>query len=137
MIAKHTSEVEGVPVKTATFNKKNFDVKGVTIRWLSKVGQDANGQPEYGLRHFTVEPGGEIPVHSHFYQQTMYIESGEFECFAADPETGEILESRLCKPGDWVYTGADEPHGMRNASTAESGTFLCCICNVYDAQDAL
>lgn len=137
MIAKNVSEVEGAQIKEITYKDQVRAVKGVTIRWLSKVGKDAKGQPEYGLRHFTVAPGGEIPGHSHFYLQTMYIESGQFECFGYDPDTDQVVASRVCGPGDWVYTGAYEPHGMRNMSATEPGTFLCCICNVYENEDVI
>ncbi|WP_022661342.1 cupin domain-containing protein [Paucidesulfovibrio longus] len=137
MIAKNVKEVQGIQVKETSFKGQRREVKGVTVRWLSKAGRDAEGQPEYGLRHFTVEPGGVIPAHDHFYLQTMFIESGEFECYAYDPETGEPVESRVCRQGDWVYTSAREPHGMRNMSATEPGTFLCCICNVYSDEDTL
>lgn len=137
MIAKNVNEVEGARVREANYKGQRREVTGVTIRWLSKAGRDAAGQPEYGLRHFTVDPGGAIPLHSHFYLQTMYIESGAFECFACDPETDEVTASRICKAGDWVYTAAHEPHGMRNVSDTEPGTFLCCICNVYSDDEVL
>lgn len=137
MIARNVGEVEGAGIKEITYKDQVREVKGVTIRWLSKQGRDANGQPEYGLRHFTVDPGGVIPAHNHFYLQTMYIESGTFECFAYDPDTDEVVDSRVCKAGDWVYTAAWEPHGMRNMSDTEPGTFLCCICNVYGNEEAV
>lgn len=137
MIAKSTKEVEGVQIKKINYKGQAREVKGVTIRWLSKVGEDVDGMPEYGLRHFTVDPGGYIPAHNHFYLQTMYIESGSFECFAYDPETDEPISSRICGPGDWVYSASMEPHGMRNMSDTEPGTFLCCICNVYGDQETL
>ena len=63
MDAKNVKNVEGIKVQQIGYKGENREVKGVTIRWLSKSGQDENGQPEYGLRHFTVEPGGEIPAH--------------------------------------------------------------------------
>ncbi|WP_031485438.1 cupin domain-containing protein [Maridesulfovibrio frigidus] len=132
MKAMHVTDVEGIIVEKIPYKGEVYEVKGVTIRWLSKSGKDANGQPEYGLRHFTVEPGGEIPAHNHFYLQTVYIEKGSFECFSYDPETDEIEESKICGPGDFVYAESMEPHGMRNVSETESATFLCCICNVYE-----
>lgn len=137
MKAMNVNDVEGIEVKEAMYKGEARAVKGVTIRWLSKEGKDAKGQPEYGLRHFTVAPGGVIPAHNHFYLQTMYIESGSFECFAYDPETDEAVDSKVCTAGDWVYTSAHEPHGMRNTSGTEPGTFLCCICNVYDNAETL
>ncbi len=71
------------------------DVIGTSVRWLSKCGDDGHGYPEYGLRHFTIQPGGSIPIHSHFYNQTMYILTGEFECWAFDSETDQIVEKAI------------------------------------------
>ena len=107
------------------------DVVGTRVRWLSKKGQDSKGQPEYGLRFFTIQPGGSIPIHNHFYEQTMYIISGEFECWSFDPDTDELKEAKICGPGTSIYIPGMEPHGMKNTSDGPS-TFLCCICNVYE-----
>jgi quercetin dioxygenase-like cupin family protein len=120
-------EVKEIPYK-GTMN----EVKGIGIRWLSKAVRDKDGEAEYGLRLFTAKPGAEIPIHNHFYVQTMYILSGRFECWRFDPETDEKIESVACGPGDSIYVASLEPHGMRNISKDEPGTFLCCICNVYD-----
>ncbi len=107
------------------------DVMGTSIRWLSSCGDDGTGHPEYGLRFFTIQPGGQIPIHNHFYHQTMYILSGQFECWQFDTETEEIVEQVVVGPGDVVYVPGMEAHGMRNRSDTEPGTFLCCIANVY------
>jgi len=124
-------ECEGRKVETINFKGEPQDVKGVTIRWLSKCGQDATGAPQYGLRHFTVEPGGEIPIHDHFYHQTTYILTGEFECWTFDPETGEKVETAICGPGTATYSPSMVPHGMKNTSDTEPATFLCCIGSIY------
>jgi len=107
------------------------DVIGTSVRWLSKYGDDGNGFPEYGLRLFTIQPDGQIPIHNHFYHQTMYILSGEFECWEFDPQTDELKQKSICGPGTSVYIPSKEPHGMKNTSS-EPSTFLCCICNVYE-----
>lgn len=137
MKAMNVADVEGVRVKEFPYKGVMREVKGVTVRWLSRVGKDAGGQPEYGLRHFTVEPGGIIPAHSHFYLQTLCIVSGRFECLSYDPDTDEVVDSKICGPGDWVYSESMEPHGMKNLSDTEPGTFLCCICNVYGDLETL
>jgi len=124
-------DIEDIKVEKIAYNGKVNDVKGVSVRWLSKTGEDKDGKPEYGLRFFTAEPGAEIPIHNHFYVQTMYIMSGQFECWRFDPETGEMVEKVICGPGDAIYVPSMEPHGMRNLSETEPGTFLCCICNIY------
>ena len=110
------------------------DVNGITVRWLSRVGTDASGNPEHGLRHFTIQPGGVIPIHDHFYHQTMYILDGQFECWEFDPKTDRVTETSVVGPGDFVYVAGMAPHGMKNIGDTP-GTFLCCIANVYDKKD--
>jgi quercetin dioxygenase-like cupin family protein len=129
VIAKSASDVEELSVGSLQYQGVTSAVKEVTVRWLSKVGQDAEGSPAYGLRLFTIGPGGEIPTHNHVYMQTMYIVSGRFECWAAKPDTDD-MEKRICGPGDMVYVPSMEPHGMRNMSSTEPGQFLCCICTL-------
>jgi len=131
MIIEKAQNVEGIKVESIGYKEQMKSVKDVTVQWLSKTGEDEAGYPEYGLRLFTIGPSGEIPIHSHFYIQTMYILSGEFECWQFDPETDEIVDTKTCGPGDSVYIASMEPHGMKNLSSTEAGTFLCCICNLY------
>ncbi len=121
-----------VRIEQFPYKGKMHDVEGVTVRWLSQTGMDDSGQPEYGLRLFTVQPKGRIPIHNHFYVQTMYILSGKFECWRFDPETDAMAEKWVCGPGDAVYVPSMLPHGMQNLSETEKATFLCCICNVYE-----
>ena len=128
-------DVEAVRIETFPYRGKQYEVKGISVRWLSKHGDDGTGYPEYGLRHFTAEPGGQIPIHNHFYHQTMYILSGRFECYRYDSATDEPAERAVCGPGDVIYIPSLEPHGMKNLSDTEPATFLCCICNVYEREE--
>jgi quercetin dioxygenase-like cupin family protein len=104
-------DCEDVKIDKFPYRGKQYDVKGISVRWLSKHGDDGTGYPEYGLRFFTAQPDGEIPIHNHFYHQTMYIVSGQFECYQYDADTDEVVKSVTCGPGD-----------------------LCCICNVYEEE---
>lgn len=133
MIAMRAHDVEDAQVGAISYKGQTSPAKGVTVRWLSKVGKDAQGSPAYGLRLFTIAPGGEIPMHNHEYEQTMYIVSGQFECWEANQETDEIAK-KVCVPGDMVYVPRMEPHGMRNMSETEPGEFLCCICTLHASQ---
>jgi len=137
MIVHKASNVEGIRVEKFPYKGVMREVTGVTLRWLSKRGTDAAGNPAYGLRHFTVAPGGSIPAHAHYYLQTVYIESGEFECLSYDPDTDEVVETCLCGPGQSVFVDFNEPHGMRNTSTTEPATFLCCVCSLGDGEVSL
>jgi len=127
-------DVEDVKIAKFPYKGKPYAVKGISVRWLSKFGDDGTGYPEYGLRLFTAEPGGEIPIHNHFYIQTMYILSGRFECYQFDAKTDQKIKSGVAVAGDAVVIPSAEPHGMRNLSDTEPATFLCCICNVYEKE---
>jgi len=127
-------DVEDVRIAKFPYRGQPYDVKGISVRWLSKFGDDGTGYPEYGLRLFTAQPGGEIPIHNHFYIQTMYILSGRFECYRFDPKTDQKTKSWIAADGDTVVVPSLEPHGMRNLSDTEPATFLCCICNVYEKE---
>ncbi len=132
----HWQDCEDIKIDKFPYRGEMHDVVGVSVRWLSKHGDDGNGYPEYGLRLFTIQPGGYIPIHSHFYHQTMFIQSGEFECWEFDSETDELKQSKTVGPGTSVYVPSMMAHGMKNTDS-EPGTFLCCICNVYHDEESI
>ena len=107
-----------------------MEVKNVSIKWLSQAGPDESS-PDYGLRFFTVGPGGTIPIHNHFYVQTMYMLTGNLIVYAHDPKTDEKLMEKRIGVNDFVFVPSMEPHSMVNPSDTKEATFLCCIANVY------
>ena len=124
-----------IKIETFPYRGQPLKVTGISVRWLSRCGDDGHGNPEYGLRLFTAQGGGEIPIHNHFYEQTMYILSGRFVCYQYDAENDQVVREVQCGPGDAIYIPSMEPHGMRNLSSSEPATFLCCIANVYQNED--
>jgi hypothetical protein len=79
-------------IKIDKHSGKSYDVKAIRVSWLSRFGKDDMGYSEYGHRLFTAGPDGEIPIHNYFYVQTMYILSGQFECWRFDPQTDEMVK---------------------------------------------
>jgi quercetin dioxygenase-like cupin family protein len=130
MIVKNMKEANENKIETYPYRGKPLKVKNVWIRWLSQTGPE--GAPEYGLRFFRIGPGGEIPIHNHFYYQTMYILSGRIAVFSHDLKTDKVVEEKNMGPNDFVFVPTMEPHSMRNLSDTEDVTFLCCIANVYE-----
>ncbi|MFH1102186.1 MAG: cupin domain-containing protein [Pseudomonadota bacterium] len=126
-------DYEDKKIEKFPFKEKVRPVVGTSIRWLSQYGDDGTGYPEYGLRYFTIEPAGEIPIHNHFYHQTMFILSGKAECYQYDYDTEKVVVKKITGPGDFIYVPSMEPHGMKNIGN-EPLTFLCCIANVYDGE---
>jgi len=119
-------------IESFPYKGRSLKVREVGIRWLSQAGPDDS--PEYGLRFFTVGPGGEIPIHNHFYVQTMFILSGRMVVYSYDRETDEQTSEQTVGPHDIIFVPSMEPHGMKNASGTEEATFLCCIANVYEEE---
>ena len=130
MIVKNATDAKKMKIETFPYRGKPYPVKDVWIQWLSQAGpQDS---PEYGLRFFTIGPGGAIPVHNHFYVQTMYVLSGRLSVVSHHSETDEKVEEKRMGPNDFVFVPSMEPHSIRNLSDTESASFLCCIANVYE-----
>lgn len=126
---KEERKIDSFPYKG-----KPYAVKGVGIRWLSQAGpQDS---PDYGLRFFRVEPKGEIPIHNHFYVQTMYLLTGRLVVYAHDPATDKKVREKSVGPNDAIFIPSMEPHSIINPSEKEEATFLCCIANVYEEEGA-
>ncbi|HDZ90742.1 MAG: cupin domain-containing protein [Deltaproteobacteria bacterium] len=120
-------------IETFPYRGKPLKVNGVGVRWLSQAG--LGDSPEYGLRFFTVGPGGEIPIHNHFYVQTMFILSGNMTVYSYHPETDEQTAETQVGPNDAIFIPSMEPHSMKNNSNTEEATFLCCIANVYEEDE--
>lgn len=125
-----TAESEEKVIAEFPYRGVPLPVKDVTVRWLSQAGPE--GSPEYGLRLFRVGPGGEIPIHKHFYYQTMYILTGSLVVASYDPETDTRTQERRVGPTDVVFIPSMEPHSAANPSDGEECTFLCAIANVYE-----
>ncbi len=134
MDIRNFKDCEDITIEKFPFKGEMHDVIGTSVRWLSRYGDDGTGNPEYGLRFFTIQPGGKIPIHNHFYHQTMYILTGKTECWQSDMETEDIVEKKVAGPGDYVFVPSMEPHGMKNIGD-EPVTFLCCIANIYEEQN--
>lgn len=91
-------------------------VQGATMAVM--VGRE-DGAPNFALRQFEIEPGGNTPKHSHDYEHEVYIVGGQ----------GEVLlegSYRPIKGGDVIYVPADEVHQFR-ASSDEALRFLCIV----------
>jgi quercetin dioxygenase-like cupin family protein len=125
MIVLNVNDKQEKKIETYPYKGKPLTVKETYIRWLSQAGP--KDSPEYGLRFFTLGPGGAIPIHNHQYYQTMYILSGHLVVSAYDVKTDAKTEEKVMGPNDFVFVPSMEPHSIRNQSDTENATFLCCI----------
>ena len=127
----NAKDVAAKKIETFPYKGKPYQVKDVSIKWLSQAGLDKSS-PDYGLRFFTVGPRGIIPIHNHFYVQTMYMLTGELIVYSHDRETDEKVKEKRIGPDDFVFLPSMEPHSMTNPSDTLEATFLCCIANVIE-----
>src|SRR5436190_15360670 len=79
-------------------------VKGVSMRMM--VGR-GDGAPNFAMRHFTVEPGGYTPHHSHNYEHEVYIIEGQGRV----EQDGQFRE---IGGGDVVFVPANRVHQFVN-----------------------
>ena len=91
-------------------------VQGVSMRVM--VGRE-DGAPNFAMRHFSVEPGGHTPRHSHDYEHQLVILSGEGEAF-------DKGEAHAIRGGDVIYVTANEEHQFRNTGD-DPLQFLCLV----------
>ena len=96
---------------------KEYDSTGTTIRWL--VTKEKDGAPNFALRRFEVQPGGQICMHNHKQEHEIYILAGEIEVIT---ETNTYL----AKTTDVLYVPPNEVHGYRNKGNT-TVSFLCII----------
>ncbi|MCK4849632.1 MAG: cupin domain-containing protein [Candidatus Heimdallarchaeota archaeon] len=90
---------------------------GTSIQWL--WGKD-DGAPNFALRKFILEPGGNIGLHSHREEHEIYILSGNGIVF--DDSGNEFF----IKETDTLFVPPNEVHGYTNTGK-EDLHFLCII----------
>ncbi len=114
MLIRRPEKMPGQPVKMD-------GVKDVSMRLM--VGRD-DGAPTFAMRHFTVEPGGHTPRHSHNYEHEVYIVQGRgrVEC---DGQHYEV------SGGDALLIDANKVHQFVNVGE-EPMKFLCMVPVLFD-----
>ncbi|MFX1562246.1 MAG: cupin domain-containing protein [Promethearchaeota archaeon] len=93
-----------------------YGATGTTIRWL--INRD-NGARTFAMRRFVVQPGGEIPLHSHKEDHEIYILAGKGVAFTEERELSIMKDM-------FLYVPPNEPHGYRNPGRTPL-VFICII----------
>ena len=91
---------------------------GLTVRW---VISKKDGAPNFSMRVFEVEPGGNSPYHKHPWEHEVFILEGRG--FMVQGEK-EIPFSK----GDVIFIPPGEEHQLKNSSK-EKVEFICLIPN--------
>ena len=114
MLIRRASEMPGTPVEMDGADQ-------VQMRLM--VGR-ADGAPTFAMRHFTVEPGGHTPRHSHDYEHEVYVVSGTGRA-EYDGEMHDVAT------GDALFIEANQTHQFVNESDAPF-SFLCFVPVSFD-----
>jgi quercetin dioxygenase-like cupin family protein len=108
MVIRNIDQVPLQPVQMA-------GVSGATMAIM--VGR-GDGAPNFALRQFRVEGGGNTPRHAHDYEHEVFIVSG----------SGTVLlggKEQPLRAGDVLYVPADHEHQFK--ASAEGLRFLCLV----------
>jgi quercetin dioxygenase-like cupin family protein len=89
---------------------------GTTIRWL--IAKD-DGAPNFAMRLFEIEPGGQTPLHDHENEHEVFVLEGEG---TVRREGKDIPIS----PGTAVFVPGGEKHCFKNSGEAPF-RFLCLV----------
>lgn len=114
MLIRRADEIAGTPMQMD-------GVKGVTMRMM--VGR-SDGAPNFAMRHFSVEPGGHTPQHSHNYEHEVYIVEGGGRV----EQDGEFSNIRA---GDVIFVQPNKQHQFVNTGTVPL-KFLCLVPVSFD-----
>jgi len=88
----------------------------VKIKWLIN---EKDGAPTFLMRHFTVQPGGHTPFHSHDWEHEVYVLEGEGKVRYEDREEKIV-------PGDAILVPPNRKHQFQ-ASAYGTLKFLCMV----------
>lgn len=86
------------------------------VRWL--ITKDI-GAPNFAMRLFEMQPGGNSPLHTHDWEHEVFILEGEGTVVGKEGE-------KKFKPGDAVFIRANEKHQFKNTGK-KLVKFLCLV----------
>jgi len=108
MTVKHYTDVPAEMVEQGA--------EGVWIRWIIA---EADGAPNFAMRHFEIAPGGHTPHHTHDWEHEVFILTGRGKVFGAQGDTP-------LEPGTVVFVPPGDEHHFANDGD-EPLTLLCLV----------
>ena len=122
MILRNAKQIEPIEIEEITFKGVKYPVKNLTARWL--VHKDLGGEEyvhNHAMRHFTIGPSSEIPLHQHKFVEIIYILSGKLISIdiAEDGKRQDIEVG----PGDCWWSPIPEYEGRQRTWRRTRGVF--------------
>lgn len=97
------------------FEVQEAGARGVRIQWLLASAQ---GAPNFALRRFVLEPGGETPFHAHPWEHEVYILGGGGVAVTAEGETALQADCAMLVAPNEAHCFRAGPDGLQ---------FLCLV----------
>ena len=94
-----------------------YNSTGTSIQWL---WAKKDGAPNFALRRFVIESGGQIGVHDHNEEHEIFILAGNGSI------TNDSGDKYNIKANDTIFVPPNEPHGYTNTGNSDL-VFLCII----------
>ncbi len=106
--------------KVKNVKEKNLDNRNGILKTDKKVLiSEKHGAPNFRLRYFTIQPGGNSPWHSHDWEHENYFVRGKGKLVTEEKEY-EV------GPDMFAYVAPGEKHQYKNPYS-EPFEFLCLI----------
>ena len=93
--------------------------KGVSGVKMRRVIAEKEGAPNFVMRVFEIEPGGNTPLHTHDWEHEVFVLGGIG--IVVDPSGDHEI-----KGGDVIFVPGNEIHQFRNESD-KTLEFICLI----------
>ena len=111
MPVKHSQDIESVAVAGGV---------GVTKKTLISLAE----APNFEMRCFIIQPGGNMPRHTNTVEHEQYVLTGRARICIGEEEFD-------VRPGDVVFIPAGLPHWYQNSGT-DVFQFICVVPNKPD-----
>lgn len=103
--------------------KNKVEMEGANGCEMRQLVTNSDGAPNFSMRQFEVEPGGNTPLHSHPYEHEVFVLEGN----------GIVREGDVEHPiskGDVIYVAPDDVHQFKNVGDSPL-KFLCLVPNDF------
>ena len=106
-------------INVSELDPKDVETEGASRVTIREMITEKDGAPNYSMRYFVVEAGGQTPFHEHPWEHEVFIRKGSGTLAL---ESGE----RDLSEGDFVFIEPNLRHSFK-ASRGQPLEFICVI----------
>lgn len=98
---------------------RKVEIEGAERAWMAWLISENNAPVSFAMRLFRIEPGGKIPMHTHWYYHQIFCIQGEGRVVIGSQEF--ILRKNMA-----AFVPPFVPHSYENLGN-EDWAFICVI----------